>query len=63
MKIFQVQGEVREFFKKSGNSVFWRNAKAKLNLSECFQPDGVFCFENRASVYFDIAIYLAINTL
>ena len=31
--------------------------KAKLNLSECFQPDGVFCFENRASVYFDTAVY------
>ena len=26
MKIFQGQGKVREFFKKSGNSVFWRNA-------------------------------------
>ena len=25
-KIFQGQGKVREFFKKSGNSVFWRNA-------------------------------------
>ena len=31
--------------------------KAKLNLSERFQPGGVFCFENRASVYFDTAIY------
>ena len=34
-----------------------KELKAKLNLSERFQPDGVFRFENRASVYFDTAIY------
>ena len=31
--------------------------KTKLNLSERFQPGRVFRFENRASVYFDTAIY------
>ena len=30
--------------------------KAKSNLFEGFQPDGVFHFENRASVYFDTLI-------
>lgn len=28
----------------------------KLKLSAQFYPDGVFCFENRASLYFDTAI-------
>ena len=28
----------------------------KLYLYACFQPDGVFRFENRISVYYDTAI-------
>ena len=35
--------------------------KAKLNLSERFQPDGFFSFENRVSVYSDTAIYLTFS--
>ena len=58
MKIFQGQGKVRELCFltqciKVGNGPL----KTKLNLSECFQPDRVFRFEDRASVYFDTAIY------
>ena len=57
-KIFQGQGKVRELcFLAQCIKVGSGPLKAKLNLSECFQPDGVFCFENRASVYFDTALY------
>ena len=57
-KNFQGQGKVGEFcFPAQCIRVSNRPLKAKLNLSECFQPDGVFHFENRASAYFDAAIY------
>ena len=62
MKIFQGQGKVREFCFlvqciKVGNGPL----KAKLNLSERFQPVGVFHFENRVTIYFDTAIYLTFS--
>ena len=55
---FSRSGKVREFcFLTQCIKVVNGPLKAKLNLSERFQPDGVFCFENRASVYFDTAVY------
>ena len=58
-KIFRGQGKVREFCFltqciKLGN----RPLKLKLNLCERFQPDRVFRFKNRTSIYFDTAKYL-----
>ena len=58
MKIFQGQGKVRELcFLVQCIKVGSEPLKTKLNLSERFQPDRVFRFENRASVYFDTATY------
>ena len=55
---FSRSGKVREFcFLTQCIKVVNGPLKAKLNLSESFQPDGVFGFENTAYVYFDTAIY------